>query len=139
MESKVVMELFYDVLHQMKKHSNDTSDNQNLYFGQSKCLYQISRTGEISQRELAELLRIRANSLSETISKLEQKGLVKRRQSPNDRRTYLVSLTDAGEKEVEKVRRAKADSNANCLEHLTAEEREQFYHILMKIYAYYDN
>lgn len=138
MESKVVMELFYDVMHLMKKQSNTTSDNQNPYLGQLKCLYEISKTGEISQRRLSEVLRIRANSLSETISKLEQKGFVKRRQSEKDKRTYIVSLTEAGEKEIEKIRTARADANIGCLEYLTDEETEQFYRILKKIHAHYE-
>lgn len=137
MESKVVIELVYNVMHLLRKNSNVALDIQNLYVGQSKCLYQISQAGEISQKKLAEALNIRANSLSEMIAKLELKGLVKRKQSKQDKRTYLVSLTESGEKEVERIRMARADSNVNCLECLTEEEREQFYYILNKIQAYY--
>lgn len=138
MDSKIVMELFYDVMHLMKKQTIITSDNQNPYLGQLKCLYQISQTGKISQRNLSEVLHIRANSLSETISKLEQKELVKREQSKEDKRTYMVSLTEAGEKEIEKIRNARADAHIDCLEYLTVGEKEQFYRILKKIQSHYN-
>lgn len=137
MESKIIMELFYDVMHLMRKHSNVALDYHNPYIGQSKCLYQLSQTGEITQRKLADILNIRANSLSEMLSKLEQKGFVTRTQSQTDRRTYLISLTKEGEKEVKRVRMTKADSNAECLDCLTAEEKEQFYHILKKMHSHY--
>lgn len=63
---------------------------------QGRVLRLLSKSSPSSQKELAYLLGIRSQSLAELISKLEAAGLVTRRPDPNDRRTSLVDLTDAG-------------------------------------------
>ena len=49
-----------------------------------------------AQKELAYVLGIRSQSLAELLAKMEDKGLVERAPHPEDRRTSIVSLTDAG-------------------------------------------
>ena len=50
----------------------------------------------ISQKELAERTLKDQASLTRTLDRMENKGLVKRQISPNDRRSFLIYLTDEG-------------------------------------------
>ncbi|GAA2515681.1 MarR family winged helix-turn-helix transcriptional regulator [Rarobacter incanus] len=64
--------------------------------GQGRALRILQLQSPISQKELAYLLGIRSQSLSELITKLEDGGLVKRSPDPGDGRTWLVEITELG-------------------------------------------
>lgn len=64
--------------------------------GQEKILRILMEHGEISQKELQELLGIQPGSMSEIAAKLESKGLVVRGRTEADRRKILLSLTEEG-------------------------------------------
>jgi DNA-binding MarR family transcriptional regulator len=50
----------------------------------------------ISVSDLAELARVRKQSMAESVEQLEALGYVERRPNPHDRRSRLVFLTDRG-------------------------------------------
>lgn len=130
-----VVELFYDIIHKLQKQSRDHDMRPNVRKGQSRCLYIIKMTGEINQRRLAEILNIRPTSLSETIKRLEEKGMIRRTSDENDKRTYMISLTEKGDEEFEQIRKSYTSEHKEWLDILTREELDTFYKILDKINA----
>lgn len=128
-----VVELFYDVVRKLQKQSRDRDERPNVRKGQSLCLYMINMAGEINQRRLADILNIRPTSLSETIKRLEEKGMINRIPDKSDKRTYLVSLTEKGEKEMELIRKSYTSEHKEWLDCLTDEELDTFFKILSKI------
>jgi DNA-binding MarR family transcriptional regulator len=59
-------------------------------------LGRLDREGPRSISELASAERIRPQSMAQTVSELEAEGLLARRPDAEDRRRWLVELTDAG-------------------------------------------
>jgi DNA-binding MarR family transcriptional regulator len=59
----------------------------------------------VSVGSLSERLQLRHHSVVGLIDRLEQRGLVKRRRSQNDRRVVQVALTRAGECVLERLSR----------------------------------
>ena len=59
-------------------------------------LGRLDRSGPQSVSELAVAERVRPQSMAQTVSDLEDDGLVKRRPDPSDRRRALVELTERG-------------------------------------------
>jgi len=57
-------------------------------------LLYLSRTGPISQRELADMIGIEGPTLVRLLDGLEQQGLVERRACSSDRRVKKVELTE---------------------------------------------
>ncbi|MDR3305406.1 MAG: MarR family transcriptional regulator [Clostridiales Family XIII bacterium] len=55
---------------------------------------------EIGQKELGYLLDMSKQSLAELLGKLEKSGYITRTQSEQDRRAYIVTLTDKGRKDL---------------------------------------
>jgi DNA-binding MarR family transcriptional regulator len=51
----------------------------------------------ITVSELAELARVRKQSMAEAVAQLERMGYIERRPNPRDRRSRLVFLTERGE------------------------------------------
>jgi DNA-binding MarR family transcriptional regulator len=56
----------------------------------------IDSTGPTTPTELAQLLGVSPTTLSATIDRLVKKGQLRRVPNPDDGRSYLVELTDAG-------------------------------------------
>lgn len=135
-DEEVVM-AFYDV-HRLNRRSYALRhDGVNIYKGQYHCLFVLENVEAIAQKELAELLHIRPTSVGELLSRLEQKGWVRRTSSKTDKRKILVSLTDMGRAEVKRARRENALVHREMLSPLTVEEKEAFYRILEKIRIFY--
>lgn len=69
--------------------------------GQGRILRTLCQRGEMPQKELQELLEIQAGSMSEIAAKLEDKGLITRGRSEEDRRKVCLSITERGRSWVE--------------------------------------
>ncbi|WP_420145404.1 MarR family winged helix-turn-helix transcriptional regulator [Sphingobium sp.] len=74
------------------------------------CLIHIDRLGgEVRQNDLAESLDIAQPSLVRTLDQVQSAGLVQRTQHPDDKRSNIISLTDAGQELVGRIE-AKLDT-----------------------------
>lgn len=104
--------------------------------GQGRILRTLCRRGDMPQKELQDLLGIQAGSMSEIAAKLEDKGLIVRVRSREDRRKVLLSVTEQGrawvaQRDEETILRRRAELFAV----LTAEERETLEGLLDKLLA----
>lgn len=64
-------------------------------------LLAFSRRREMPMSRLGSLLQVHATSVTSAVARLEKQGLVERRQSPDDGRVVLASLTTKGADVVE--------------------------------------
>lgn len=71
--------------------------------GQPRILRTLAMEGPKTQRELADACRLDVATMSRTLDRLEEGGLLCRERNPDSRRSYLVSLTSAGQKKAEQV------------------------------------
>jgi DNA-binding MarR family transcriptional regulator len=75
--------------------------------------------------ELAVLTRVKTQSMSQILKKLEGQGIIKRIPSKDDKRKVFISLTSFGKKIVERVRYDKDEWLKNTIEKsLTPKETE---------------
>ncbi|ABM09521.1 DNA-binding MarR family transcriptional regulator [Pseudarthrobacter sp. PvP004] len=56
----------------------------------------LAAKGAITQAALAEVARVKAQTMGTTLARLELHGHVTRQRSDSDRRSHVVTLTDAG-------------------------------------------
>lgn len=56
----------------------------------------LAANGPMTQAQLASIVRVQAQTMGKTLSRLESHGHVHRARSTNDRRSHLVSLSDEG-------------------------------------------
>ncbi len=64
---------------EVKSKENDTiKPTEKLSFNQIELIKQLSEKPNLSSKELADILQIRADSVKENLSKLKNKGLIKR-------------------------------------------------------------
>lgn len=65
-------------------------------------LLHFTRTGELPLGKMGQRLQVHPTSVTNTIDRLEQDGLVQRVPHPTDRRTTLARITDEGRRVAEK-------------------------------------
>ncbi|HHV30393.1 MAG TPA: MarR family transcriptional regulator [Clostridium sp.] len=63
---------------------------------QCHALVEIGRAGDISLKELSEILNLDSSSMSRTVNNLVNNGLVRRDIDPLDRRYVTITLTESG-------------------------------------------
>ena len=64
------------------------------------CVLSAAKTGEFTQKELADMVGLDKTTMVVTVDELERAGLAERRPSQTDRRARIISVTKAGEKVV---------------------------------------
>lgn len=64
----------------------------------------VYRNNSLLPSELAQLTRVKTQSMSQILKKLEENGIVKRSPSKEDKRKVYISVTAAGKKMVETTR-----------------------------------
>ncbi len=60
----------------------------------------LSVHGPMTQAQLAQLVRVQAQTMGKTLSRLEAHGHISRERSASDRRSHVVTLTDRGREAV---------------------------------------
>lgn len=100
---------------------------------QKRILIILLEEGTITQRDLTERLGIQPGSVSETIGKLENAGLIVRTQSNDDRRTTNILLTDEGRIQATEAATQRKKRHETMFSCLTAEEKETILKLLEKV------
>lgn len=97
------------------------------HMGQGRIL-RILKDGPISQKELQEAMNVQAGSISEIVSKLEEKGLLTKTKSDEDARAVVLTITDKGKERLEEFAQRK-----DFYTSISEEEKEQLKDILVKL------
>jgi DNA-binding MarR family transcriptional regulator len=93
----------------------------------------LRKSGGLSQQGLAEVLHMHPSGLVAIIDELEERGLVKRQDSLDDRRTYELHLTDKGQVALRDIGRVAQEHNESLCAALSQREREQLTEFLQRI------
>lgn len=88
----------------------------------------------VSQKELSETTVKDQTTVTRILDKLERKGLVKRQTNPDDRRIFLIFLTDEGRSLEDKLVPIAYEVLDEALQGLTQEEVQQMKVLLNKIF-----
>jgi DNA-binding MarR family transcriptional regulator len=87
-------------------------------------LVRLLHHGTLTQSKLGQLHHTDRTSMVSCIDDLEAKGLVERRRDPNDRRAYLVSLTDHGRSTLVSAGKLVEEAERDITASLTDRQRE---------------
>lgn len=101
--------------------------------GQPRILDCLLDRKELTQRELADLCMFDVTTMSRTLDKMEQAGLIQRNRNPVSRRSHLIRLTEKGKEKGKQVREEFAWLDRTLQKGLAREELETLYRILEKI------
>jgi DNA-binding MarR family transcriptional regulator len=85
-------------------------------------LSSIARAGAVRPGDLARMEGIAAPGMTRLVADLEQRGLVERAADTHDRRSTLLSLTAAGERELREARTSRSAWVAGLLDEVAPED-----------------
>lgn len=86
----------------------------------------IDNPNPLAQGEIARRMGIDRTTMVALIDDLQERGLVRRRQDPDDRRKNIVELTEAGQDITRLATGARDRAEQTFLSPLSADEAEQF-------------
>lgn len=97
--SKTRLGYYIDELEKIeKKFFNSGFEEIGITFSQFRVLNWLWRKGELTQKEIHQLIQIKPSSLTSTLNILIKKGLVVRKFDDNDARVRKIALTDKSKK-----------------------------------------
>jgi DNA-binding MarR family transcriptional regulator len=98
-------------------------------------LRHLAADGGRSQQALGDALQIPPSRMVALVDALEQRGLLMRRPSPNDRRVRTLHLTQAGRQLLGEVMKISAEHEQQLCTGLRPAEREQLIRLLNRLAA----
>ena len=99
-------EIATEIMHVARRLMQRTShamERQGVGMGQIPILKLLDENGTMTQRQLAEEIRVTPATICGTLKRMERAGLVRRTQAREDARVSCVSLTEEGKACVRKV------------------------------------
>ncbi len=96
-------------------------------------VYMTHYVKEVTQTELASKMNVSKARITSLIQKMEEKGLVKRETSKNDERINIISLTEKGLKEGERMVKYSLKIVMQLIDEIGTEEIDRFLVTLFKI------
>ena len=108
-------------------------DKLELTYTQYITMMVLWEYGEVNVKELGRRLLLDSGTLTPLLKKLEAKGLITRRRSPDDERSLLVRLTSEGEQMKEDA--VSIPGSIACCMKLEPDEARELYRMLYKMLA----
>ena len=108
-------------------------NKNNRHMSQGKILKILYKKGDISQKEMQDMLHVKSGTISESINKLEKKGLLIRQSDEVDRRKKVLHLTEAGKINVETHSALYQKEIIQFFEVLNDDEKNELEKILKKL------
>jgi MarR family transcriptional regulator, organic hydroperoxide resistance regulator len=116
-----------------RQHAGALLHGVGLSAGQELLLMLLWDKEPRTQAELTREMAIEPPTTSKMLSRLERAGLIARKRSESDRRTVLVTLTDAGRALEEPVNAAWRTLEQDTVEALTPEEQDTLLVLLKRV------
>lgn len=125
--------LIANIRNSLKNNIEKLLVDYDISSAQSIILRRLCEKDNLTQKELAEDTYFKPSSLTLMIDKLEKKGFVQRKAKKNDRRAFLVCLTQKG-RDLEKLLiEANKKMEEEALKDI--EDKELLIQTLKKIYS----
>jgi len=111
------------------------SGNYGITVDQWTVLKNLNKAANVSQKELAKLCGKDQPTLTRIIDLLVKKGFVERTQHENDRRSFVVQLSEKGQRKVDQLEPNVHEIRMKAWENLKESDFEDLQRILNTIYT----
>lgn len=95
----------------------------------------VAADGSLSQRDIARLLGLDPNIVGDLIDDLEERDLVTRARSDQDRRRHVLTLTASGEELLQAAATAATAGEEDLLAGLTSDEARMLHELATRVLA----
>lgn len=96
--------LFKELLSRHRCAHHRMVERLGLYYGQPFMLMTLSKSGEISQKELSQMMHNTPASVAVSVKRMEKAGMLTKTADENDLRINKINLTEKGKEMANKCR-----------------------------------
>ena len=121
---------FWAVARALRHLSRDALAAWDVAPSHARALGVLARSGPVRLGELSGHLHIAARSTTDVVDSLEERGLVRRRPDPGDRRSTFVELTAEGERVSAAIAASRAAQGEKLFGRLGPEDRAELARLL---------
>lgn len=131
--------LLHRVGHALYQISETSLSEAKLSFGQYRILMDLlfserfDDCAGLNPSDLSERLGVTRNTVSSLIRSLEEDGFITRRLDPEDRRRFIIGLTEQGRAHVHRHARRHFSMLGDCFSVLDQEEQEALIRLLHRL------
>lgn len=118
-----------------RKLHNGTQKKGCRHRGYGHILDLLSKNNGLTQQQIAQMLGIRPQSASEAVTSLEEQGLIEKSPNPQDKRSFLLSITPEGLSRQKQLRQEMQQNACRILTPLNEEEKNTLQCLLEKVIA----
>ena len=93
----------------------------------------IHLSGSTNQDNISKALKMDKSSVAKVVNKCVEDGLVERRVNPDNRREYILTMTEEGKKTVQELIDIVEEWQNEALSVLSEEERKLFLDTVMRV------
>lgn len=101
--------------------------------GQQHVLFILQHKDGCSQKEIAEILKIKPATVTVMIKRMEKNSLVNRKQDEKDQRIWRIFITDKGNEFCREAEEIRNEIEKECFENFTQEEKILLKRLLMQV------
>jgi MarR family transcriptional regulator for hemolysin len=125
--------LLHDIARLMRKRYDQRARPLGLTRAQWQALTHLQRHEGVNQSGLAELLELEPITVARLIDRMEEAGLVRRRDDPADRRAHRLYLTERARPVLEHCRSLGDEMRAEAFAGIADGEREHLVDLLVHV------
>lgn len=112
------------VIGRLSRQLNASATHEGLTPSQASALGLIGGRGPLSLAELARLESLNPTMVSRIVGRLDELGLIRRRQNPDDLRAAWVEITPEGRGMTDRIRDSRGQVVKACLDQLDSPDRD---------------
>jgi len=101
--------LLHDLARQLRLNADRRASAHGMTRAQWMILFRLERQPGLSQKELAEILEVEPITVARLIDRLEDRGMVERRDDPHDRRIWRLHLCPPAQPVLQDLHAERAD------------------------------
>ncbi len=121
---QILVDLFRELAQKHRGVIQNYLRDYQIYLGQHRILFRLEENPKITLTELTEILDVSKESLSMSIKRMEQAGLIDKERDTKDKRRTLLSLSPKGLETSKACRDGFKSINTRMFINLTEEEKE---------------
>ncbi|SRR5581483_770092 len=132
-DSQRILDAIRRLVRLLRLSDQAARNERGLSSAQLFVLHEVTKTPELSLKELAERTRTDQSSVSVVVARLCDAGLLERRRAEEDARRLVIKPTRAGRAAVRKAPRVAQQELIDLLERMSEADRRQFADYLVAI------
>ena len=122
-----------DKLYHEEYHKAVRLEDDSEIRGHGRILRELDHHDGMTQKALAEHMRIRPQSLTDALMRIEKLGYIERKRREKDRREVLVTITESGRERSMMFKRISDEVICEMFSCLDREEKERLGELLEKL------